>query len=191
MHKVFYLALFQLLGSRSMGCSSVPTIFPWWQLHILPPTRKNVLIHLSHLLCQLVACTIAISDSMWELPTFDEICKLQCRTLNHIPATARPAFSAVLSSALRSVLYDNTEESWIKLFMLHKCILSSSKRRGRHHKHTFVKYLCELWSNEVLWQHAIGQASSKPFPLCNDFQCCVMTSNAATCPYSGRGYSPS
>ena len=59
----------------------------------------------------------------------------------------------------------------VKLFMLPKCILSSSKRRGRHHKPTSIKYLCELWFNEnfeVLWQHAIGQASSKPFSQCND-----------------------
>ena len=115
--------------------------------------------------------TIAISDGMWELPTFEEICKFQCRTLHHIPASARPAFAAVLSSALQSVLYDNTEESLIKLFMLPKCILSSSKRRGRHHKPTSIKYLCELWSNEnfeVLWQHAIGQVSSQPFSQCND-----------------------
>ena len=114
---------------------------------------------------------IAISDGRWELPTFEEICKLQCRTLHHIPASAKPAFAAVLSSALRSVLYDNTEESWIKLFMLPKCILSSSKRRGRHHKPTSIKYLCELWSNEnfeVLWQHAFGQSSSKPFSQCYD-----------------------
>ena len=48
---------------------------------------------------------IAISDGMWELPTFEEICKHQCQTLHRIPA-----FAAVLSSALRSVLYDNTEE---------------------------------------------------------------------------------
>ena len=115
--------------------------------------------------------TIAISDRMWELHTFEEICKLQCRTLHHIPASAKPAFAAVLCSALRYVLYDNTEESWIKLFMLPKCILSSSKHRGRHHKPTSIKCLCELWSNEnfdVLWQHANGQASSKPFSKCND-----------------------
>ena len=77
-----------------------------------------------------------------------------------------------MSSALQSVLYDNTEDSWIKLFMLPKYILSSSKRRGRHHKPTTsIQYLCELLSNEnfeVLWQHAIGQASSKPFSQCND-----------------------
>ena len=85
---------------------------------------------------------------MWELPTFEEICKLQCRTLHHIPTSARPAFAAVLSSALRSVLHDNTEESWIKLFMLPKCILCSSKHRGWHRKPTSIKHLCELWSNE-------------------------------------------
>ena len=111
---------------------------------------------------------IAISDGRWELPTFEEICKLQWWTLNHVPASAKLAFAAVLGSALRSVLYDNTEESWIKLFMVPKCILYSSKRRGRHHKPTSIKY---LWSNEnfeVLWQHAIGQSSSKPFSQCYD-----------------------
>ena len=153
MHKVFYLAWFQLLGSRSMGCSSVPIVFPWWQLHIRTPTRRNVLIRLSHLLCQLVTLLQfwMVYGSYLHLRRFASFNAGLYTIYQLVP---NQHFAAVLCSALRSVLYDNTEESWIKLFLLPKCILSSSKRRGRHHKPTFIKYLCELWSNEnfeVLW----------------------------------------
>ena len=68
---------------------------------------------------------------------------------------------------LKSVLYMNIEETWVKFFMLPTCILSSSKRKGHHHKLTSINHLCELWSSsnfEALWQHANGQVSSKPIP---------------------------
>ena len=144
MHKVFCLAWFQLLGSMQehelFNCPSCLSLVA--TSHTNSHQKKCTQSFEPSIVP--TSDTIAISDGMWELPTFEEICKQQCRTLHHIPASARPAFAAVLSSALRSVLYDNTEESFIKLFMLPECILSSSKRRGRHQKPTSIKYICEL-----------------------------------------------
>ena len=144
MHKVFCLAWFQLLGSMQehelFNCPSCLSLVA--TSHTNSHQKKCTQSFEPSIVP--TSDTIAISDGMWELPTFEEICKQQCRTLHHIPASARPAFAAVLSSALRSVLYDNTEESLIKLFMLPECILSSSKRRGRHQKPTSIKYICEL-----------------------------------------------
>ena len=65
------------------------------------------------------------------LPSFEEVCLLSCRTLRHIPKKSRPAFALALSSSLKAVLHDNSLDSWLKLFMLPKCLLPSKKRGGR------------------------------------------------------------
>ena len=52
------------------------------------------------------------------LPTFEDACQLPCYTLHHVLAKARPMFARVLSTALRNAWHENTEESWLKLFML-------------------------------------------------------------------------
>jgi hypothetical protein len=49
-----------------------------------------------------------------------------------------------LSSALRDVLQRNSEEAWLKLFMLPKCVLSSLKHKGVHNPHTSIESLCNL-----------------------------------------------
>ena len=51
------------------------------------------------------------------------------------PHKARPAFARVLSVALKAVASDNFVDSWLKLFMLPKCVLP----RGRHNKPVFPK----------------------------------------------------
>ena len=98
------------------------------------------------------------------LPFFEDICKLQCTTIHHIPAKSRPAFALVLSATLRSVLSMNDERSWLKLFLLPKCVLSSSKCRGRHHKSVSIEHLCNLWSEgryDALWERATHQTTPR------------------------------
>ena len=98
------------------------------------------------------------------LPSFEDICKLQCNTIRHIPAKSRPAFVLILSSTLRSAFSVNDEISWLKLFVLPKCVLVSSKRRGHHHKPTSIGHLCNLWSQgrfDALWEHATSQATPR------------------------------
>ena len=68
------------------------------------------------------------------LPTFEEVSQLYLPTLRFIPSKSRPAFAKALSSALRCVISENTEEAWLKLFMLPKCALPSTKHVGRHEK---------------------------------------------------------
>ena len=91
------------------------------------------------------------------LPTFEEIYHLQCNTIHHMPVKARPAFAHVLSACLRSAVIENTEEAWVKLFILPKCVLLTPKRGGHHHKPVCIDMLCELWSQghiDTLWQRA-------------------------------------
>ena len=52
------------------------------------------------------------------LPSLKEVFQLRCPTLRFIPAKSRPAFAQVLSSTLRLVVSENSEEAWLKLFML-------------------------------------------------------------------------
>eukprot|EP00731_Ephydatia_muelleri_P012305 Em0006g1199a len=103
--------------------------------------------------------TLNVAES---LPSFEEVCELHRPTLRFIPSRARPAFARVLSASLRSVLSDNSEEAWLKLFMLPKCVLPSSKRRGRNLKPTSIETLCKLWSDKefgLLWNLAKGNTS--------------------------------
>ena len=79
------------------------------------------------------------------LPTFKQVCQLNHLTLRFIPSKARPAFAIALSSALREVIHRNTEEAWLKLLMLPKCVLPSMVRRGSHAPHTSIESLCNLW----------------------------------------------
>ena len=65
---------------------------------------------------------------------------------------------------LSSILHENTEESWKKLFMLPKCLVSSPKRRGRHHKPCSIECLCDQWLKgeyHLLWQPAVSQTAGK------------------------------
>ena len=97
------------------------------------------------------------------LPSLEEVFQLRCPTLPFIPAKSRPAFARVLSSTLRLVGSKNSEEAWLKLFMLPKCLLPSSRRRGRHTKLISVDHLCDLWSKielNLLWNQVTAMASA-------------------------------
>ncbi|KAL5497303.1 hypothetical protein EMCRGX_G013760 [Ephydatia muelleri] len=100
-----------------------------------------------------------------DLPTFTDVCQLRCPTLRFVPKKARPSYARALSSTLRSVFDENSEEAWLKLFMLPKCVLPSLKSKGRHFKHTPIKVLCDLWAkNEfsTLWNLAGSNARKAP-----------------------------
>ena len=90
------------------------------------------------------------------------MCQLRRPVLRFVPAKACPVFARVQSTALRSILIENSsEEAWLKLFILPKCVLPSSKSRGRRIKHTSIDFLCKIWTrNEfgTLWNLAQGNA---------------------------------
>ena len=85
--------------------------------------------HSRRCLAGLAAPQTPISESSHStntvLPSFEEVCLLSCRTLRHIPKKSRPAFALALSFSLKAVLHDNSLDSWLKLFMLPKCLLPS------------------------------------------------------------------
>ena len=56
------------------------------------------------------------------LPTFQGCVSSQ--------STHCPAFMRALSSTLRCVILENTEEAWLKLFTLSKCVLPSLQHKG-------------------------------------------------------------
>ena len=85
-----------------------------------------------------------------ELPTFAKVCQLNHPTLRFVPAKARPAFARALSSTLKDILLHNTEESWLKLFMLPKCVLPSLKQKGVTNPHPSIEFLCKLWLDNDL-----------------------------------------
>ncbi|KAL5490915.1 hypothetical protein EMCRGX_G016112 [Ephydatia muelleri] len=88
-----------------------------------------------------------VDDSNAPLPSFEEVCSLRCATVHHIPQKARPAFARALSETLRAICQLNTEEAWLKLFMLPKCVLRASHRGGSRHKPLSIEELCRQWSD--------------------------------------------
>ena len=105
-----------------------------------------------------------------DLPSLRDICNLKCPTIRFIPNKAKPAFARVLSAALRAVITENSIGSWIKLFMLPKCVLPCSKRRGRHNKPIPLEVLCDMWTDGHfgdLWSRAVKHATctSKSYSL--------------------------
>eukprot|EP00731_Ephydatia_muelleri_P021465 Em0014g56a len=96
------------------------------------------------------------------LPTFEEVCQLHHPTLRFVPTKARPAFARALSTALKEVLRHNSEEAWLKLFMLPKCVLPSLKQRGVVNPHTSIESLCKMWLNNdlvTLWSMSLTRAN--------------------------------
>ena len=85
------------------------------------------------------------SPPLNSLPTLDEVFSQKCSTIRFIPSKFRHDFARALASTLSNILYNNTVESWLKLFMLPKCVLPSAPRRGRRHHPTDIKLLCEAW----------------------------------------------
>ena len=99
----------------------------------------------------------ADNSSGSSLPSFEDVFLLNQSTLRFIPSKSRPAFARALSSALRSIIRENSEEAWLKLFMLPKCVLPSSRRRGLHDRPLSIDTLCNMWiENDLtsLWNLA-------------------------------------
>ena len=96
------------------------------------------------------------------LPTMDEVFSQRCPTICFIPSKFRLDFARVLASTLSNILYNNTVESWLKPFMLPKCVLPSAPHCGCHHHPTDIKLLCEAWGCgqfASLWARAKQHAS--------------------------------
>ncbi|KAL5479607.1 hypothetical protein EMCRGX_G023154 [Ephydatia muelleri] len=103
------------------------------------------------------------------LPSFEDVCLLNQPTLHFVLSKSRPAFARALSSALRCVILENTEEAWLKLFMLPKCVLPSLRRKGRHDKPLPVDILCNMWSDNKgdLWDLARNRMTNHKRGACS------------------------
>ena len=97
------------------------------------------------------------------IPTFEEVCLLNQPTLSFIPIKIPACLcpSTVISFAF--VIQENSEEAWLKLFMLPKCVLPSLRRQGHHDKPLPVDVLCNMWTDNdlgPLWNLGKGRAIS-------------------------------
>ena len=90
---------------------------------------------------------MAVSSS--QLPSFDEIFSTFCPTLKHIPFHNCQSFGRVFLECLLSILHDGSSHSWQRFLMLPKCVLASSKRGGRHHKHIHQSASCVIFGRQV------------------------------------------
>ena len=62
-------------------------------------------------------------------------------------------------------MHNNSEDAWLKVFMLPKCLLLAPKRGGCHHKPVPISHLCAQWSKgefSALWNRASSHHSSGP-----------------------------
>ena len=76
------------------------------------------------------------------LPSLEEVFKLHCPTLCFVPARSRPPFARILASNLISVVNDNSEDAWLKLMMLTKCVLPSTKsKEDTSNRHRLTSYV--------------------------------------------------
>ena len=114
---------------------------------------------------------VQVADpSLFPLPIFESVCNLPGRTVRHIPLKDRLSFALALSSALRSAVHDNSEDAWLTLLMLPKCVLLAPKRAGRHHKPVSISRLCAQWSKgefRALWNRASNHSPGPMRPTSN------------------------
>ena len=151
-----------------------PGVVPTWWLEeqdLTVCTHCLRLVAVSHFASRLEKCPTNVScchssllssladsspseNPIHALPSLDVVCELQCPTIRYIHHKARPAFARVQSDVLKSICYENSEEAWLRLFMLSKCVLRASRRGGRHCKHPSIEQLCSLWSqggSGIIW----------------------------------------
>lgn len=74
------------------------------------------------------------------LPSLDTVLHMHVATLHHVPKGARDAWAGILGDVLQSICSDpSIVASWVKFFMLARCILSNPARGGRSHWREILK----------------------------------------------------
>ena len=73
-------------------------------------------------------------SSSQPLPSLESVLRLRVSTLRHVPKASRDAWAGVLREVCRTVVSDPSNvDSWVKLFMLARCILANPSRGGHSH----------------------------------------------------------
>ena len=102
-------------------------------------------------------------------PSIEEVLSCRCPTLKYIPKRARQHFGSVLVEVLKQVIFENSVEAWTRLLMLPKCVLPSSKRKGKGKRMIPFESLCQDWKDGkelLLWAKAVSRVSVKDY-LCS------------------------
>ena len=115
------------------------------------------------------------------LPSFESVLHVRVPTLRHVPKTSRNAWAGVVGDICQTIVSDPTDlGSWVKLFMLARCILANPSRGGRSHwrdtqkavKTRIAKWkagqLSELWDGILAennrLNNLIQKRSNSPVP---------------------------
>ena len=99
-------------------------------------------------------------------PSIEEVLSCRCPTLKYIPKRARQHFGSVLTEVLKQVIFENPVEAWTRLHMLLKCVLPSSRRKGKGKHMIPIESLCQDWKDGkelLLWAKAVSRVSVKDY----------------------------
>ena len=111
------------------------------------------------------------------LPSIETVLRVRVPTLRHVPKVSRDAWAGVVGDICQKIVSDPTDlGSWVKLFMLARCILANPSRGGRSHWRDTQKavrtriakwragQLSELWDGEQPSQQSFSEAQQLACP---------------------------
>ena len=108
------------------------------------------------------------------LPSIETVLRVRVPTLRHVPKASRDAWAGVVGDICQTIVSDPTDlGSWVKLFMLARCILANPSRGGRSHwrdtqkavRSRIAKWragqLSELWDDILTENNRLNNLSQK------------------------------
>lgn len=111
------------------------------------------------------------------LPSLESVLRVRVSTLRHVPKVARDAWAGVVGEVTQSISFDPTlVDSWVKFFMLAKCILTNPVREGRSHWRNTQRLVqariaqwraekvTELWNDVLETSNRLSQRLSRNRP---------------------------
>ena len=81
-------------------------------------------------------CSLSTTDApaSLPLPSLESVLRIRVPTLRHVPKSSRDAWAGVVGDICRTIVSDPLDlGSWVKFFMLARCILANPPRGGRSH----------------------------------------------------------
>ena len=98
-----------------------------------------------------------------DLPSLDDIAKMNIRTVKYVPRGARELWSQCLTRAIAAVCSNNDLKHWKDFLMISKCILAAPPRQGKAFKDQtlpLIKSRAQRWMNgerDSLWEELCMQ----------------------------------
>ena len=115
---------------------SVPPITPSTSIPAFVPASTQLSSSNSGL-CPVPSGCVAVQGppvSSPPLPSLESVLRMRLPTLRHVPKASRDAWAGVVGEVCQTIVSDPANvDSWVKLFMLARCILANPSRGGRSH----------------------------------------------------------